>query len=405
MDRKTIKGALQFVLLFAVLALLLVACGDAGATQPSQVPVGATNSPQMQTDTPSTSAPSSTPSAIVTPAKPASPLTAIRMLYAKNGWALTKNTVLKTADGGVHWNDVTPANAGLNQSARGQFMNTETAWIAIGPANQQEGSGISVLSTADGGGSWQRSVIPDPEVSLVDVPHFITTKQGWLALSSTPGAGSARTDIWYTNSGGYSWTQLASNKSINDLNLGYVTGISFGNAQVGIAAGNLGAGGDNTVPSITLTRDGGQSWQTKSLPHLLGGYVNPMSTSQPPVFFGNVVVLPVTVTGPNGPLLVLYRSTDGGPNWLQTSTVSIQADNTYVVDPSHAWATDTQSGKLYSTNDGGDHWPLASNTAYQLHALSFIDAQNGWGVTGQQLLQTTDGGKTWQPIPFTINRR
>lgn len=146
-----------------------------------------------------------------------------------------------------------------------------------------------------------------------------------------------------------------------------------------MAAGNLGAGGDNTVPSVALTHNGGQSWQTTSLPHLLGDYVNPANTSQPPAFFGNVVVLPVTITTQSGPVLDLYRSNDGGVNWFQTSAAHIQADNTYVVDPSHAWATDTPSGKLYSTSDGGNHWSLTSNTAYHLNALSFTDAHNGWG--------------------------
>jgi len=385
------------LLLILALALLLGACSTTGSISSSQAPVVPTSSPQSSTSTPSI-----TPSASPVSSKPALPLTAIRMVDTKNGWALTASSILKTTDGGLHWNDVTPANAGLNPSARGQFMNTQDAWIAIGPANQQEGPGIAVLRTADGGMSWQRSVINDPVVSLVDVPHFINVQQGWLEMSSTPGAGSAGSDIWHSNDGGQTWTKLSSNKSFSGLDLGYVTGISFRDAQMGIATGNLGAGGDNTVPSVALTHNGGQTWQTTSLPHLLGGYVNPMNTSQPPVFFGNVVILPVTITGQSGPLLVLYRSNDGGLSWFQTGEANIQAANTYVVDPSHAWATDTQSGKLYSTSDGGNHWFLTSNTAYLLNALSFTDPQNGWGVTSNQLLQTTDGGKTWQQIPYTI---
>lgn len=383
--------------LMLALALLLGACGTTGSTTAPQASVVPTSSPQLPTSTSSIQTPTATSSP-----KPALPLTAIRMLDTRNGWALTASSILKTTDGGLSWNDVTPTNAELNPSARGQFLNTQDAWIAIGPANQQEGPSIVVLRTTDGGVSWQRSVITDPLVALVDVPHFLNAQQGWLELSSTPGAGSAGADIWHSNDGGQTWTRLSSNKSFRGLDLGYVTGISFRDAQIGIATGNLGAGGDNTVASLALTHNGGQSWQTQSLPHLLGGYVNPMNTSQPPVFFGNVVILPVTITGPSGPLLVLYRSNDGGLSWFQTGEANIQATNTYVVDPSHAWATDTQSGKLYSTNDGGNHWFLTSDTAYHLHALSFIDAQNGRGVTSDKLLQTTDGGKTWQQIAYTI---
>jgi len=324
------------------------------------------------------------------------------MLNASDGWALTASSVLKTTDGGTSWQDVTPANAGLNSNARGQFMNAHYAWIAIGPANQQEGAGIRVLRTTDGGTSWQQSTINDAVVSIVDVPHFLNASQGWIEASSTPGAGSARADIWASSDGGQTWTQLSSNKTSNGLNLGYVTGISFRDAQLGIASGNLGAGGDNSVPSIALTQNGGRTWQTKSLPHLLGGYVNPLNNSQPPVFFGNVAFLPVNVTVQNSNLLVLYRSNDGGNNWVQTSVAHIQANNTYVLDNAHAWATDTQSGELYSTSDGGNHWSAISNTAYHLNALSFTDAQNGWGVTSNQLLHTTDGGRSWQQISYSI---
>lgn len=397
MRKKSMYVAWLPLLLFPALALLSVACSNTGSTSPSQatVTVVPTNSPQASTSTP-------TPLATSIPSKPALPLRAIRMLDIKNGWALTTSSILQTTDGGKHWKDVTPANAHLNQSAKGQFMNTQYAWIAIGPANQQEGPGITILRTADGGISWQRSLINDPLVSLVDVPHFINVKQGWLEISSTPGAGSAGSDIWHSNDGGQTWSKLSSNKSSSGLNLGYVTGISFKNAQVGIVTGNLGAGGDNTVPSLSLTQNGGQTWQTRSLPHLLGGYVNPMNTSQPPVFFGNIVFLPVNVTLQNGNLLVLYRSNDSGLNWFQTSAAHIQAENTYVFDTSHAWATDTQSGKLYSTIDGGDHWTFTSNTVYALKALSFTDFQTGWGVTSHQLLHTTNGGKSWQQIPYSI---
>ncbi|MBA2392304.1 MAG: hypothetical protein H0V70_06110 [Ktedonobacteraceae bacterium] len=200
-----------------------------------------TSSPQNSANTPLAIA-SSTPVS----SKPTLPLKAIRMVDARNGWALTASSILKTVDGGLHWNDMAPANAEINRDARGQFMSMQDSWIAIGPANQQEGPGITVLRTTDGGVSWQRSSIPDPTAPRVDIPHFINMKQGWLEMSSTPGAGSAGSDIWHSTDGGQTWTKLASNKSSNGLNLGYVTGISFRDALLGIATGNLGAGGDNT---------------------------------------------------------------------------------------------------------------------------------------------------------------
>ncbi len=242
--------------------------------------------------------------------------------------------------------------------------------------------------------SQKRKKRNDPNTSLIDVPHFLDPKQGWLELSSLPGAGSSKVDIWHSNDGGQKWTQLASNTGSNGLGLPNISGISFKDAQTGIAAGTIGAAGDNSVPSIALTRDGGQSWQMKSLPHLLGGYVDPFDSSLPPVFFGNVLFLPVTVRVQDGNLLILYRSNDGGQSWVQTSAAHIQVENTYLVDVSHAYATDKASGKFYSTSDGGNHWLATSDTVYGLKALSFPDAQNGWGLTNDGLLHTTDAGKS-----------
>ncbi|GHO88426.1 WD40/YVTN/BNR-like repeat-containing protein [Dictyobacter formicarum] len=386
--------------LFVALALLLAACSNTDATSAS-TPPAATQGTVAPTSS-NTVASSTTSLNMGGTTKPTLPLKSIRMLDTQNGWALTASSILRTADGGVHWKDVTPANAGLNQFARGDFLNGQYAWIAIPPANMQEGAGIAILRTSNGGISWRRSKVNDPLVSIIDVPHFLNAQQGWLEASSTPGAGHAGSDIWHSIDGGQTWTKLSSNADSSGLRLAYVNGISFKDALNGIAAGNLGAGGDNSVPSIAITHTGGKTWQVMLLPHLLGGYTMISNNSQPPVFFGNVVLLPVNVSTPSGNMLVLYRSNDSGQHWFQTSVVHITAQNTYVLDPSYAWATDTKSGKFYRTTDGGNHWNLASNTVYNLQALSFPSASAGWGISNQSLLHTTDGGKTWQPIHYTI---
>lgn len=402
MEGKLMSRILVPFFLFTALILMLAACGSAASTSASAPTVGTTPTTGVPVTTPSIPPDKSTPSPVTGGSKPIAPLKGIRMLDAHNGWALTAQAILKTVDGGVHWNDVTPANAELNAFARGDFLNIQDAWIAIPPPQQIEGPGIIVLHTTDGGTSWQHEKINDPVVATIDVPHFMNAQQGWLEASSSPGAGHAGSDIWHTTDGGQTWVKIASNAGGSGLTLGYVTGISFQDAQTGIATGNLGAGGENSLPSVSITHDGGKTWHTDSLPHLLGGYTVTMNTSEPPVFFGNTVVMPVNVTTDSGNLLVLYRSNTSGRIWYQTSVVHIQSENTYVLDPSHAWTTDTQSGQLYNTTNGGTIWFPISTIAYNLQALSFADASIGWGITRETLLHTIDGGKTWQQIDYTI---
>jgi photosystem II stability/assembly factor-like uncharacterized protein len=384
--------------LFTTLMLVLAACGS---TTPAATP---TPTPIAQATVQATTPPSqATPSPTTGTTQPVVPLTGIRMLDTQIGWALTASSILKTTDGGAHWQDVTPANAGMNQYAKGDFFNGQYAWIAVPPPQQIEGSGITILHTTNGGSSWQSAKINDPLVSIIDVPHFLNAQQGWLEASSTPGAGHAGSDIWHSTDGGQTWAKIASNGGGGSgLTLGYVTGISFQNTLTGIATGNLGAGGDNSLPSISMTHDGGKTWKLQSLPHLLGGYDVIQNNTEPPVFFGNTVVLPVDIAIVNGNLFALYRSNNGGQTWFQTSVVHIRLDNTYVLDSTHAWANDAQSGQNYSTANGGTTWITTSTTAYHLKALSFTDASTGWGITSQALLHTADGGKTWQQISYSI---
>ena len=396
MGSKPMRKELRPLFLFAILILTLTACGNAAST------AAATPTPSTPATLPATPTNQSTPASGVGNSKPAMPLKSIRMVDAQNGWALTAQSILKTSDGGVHWKDVTPTNAALNSFARGNFFNEQYAWIAIPPPQQTEGPGIFILRTTDGGDSWQSSKINDATVALIDVPHFLSTHEGWLEASSTPGAGHAGSNIWHTTDGGQTWTKIASNAGNNGLTLGYVTGISFRDTQNGIATGNGGAGADNSHPVVSITHDGGRTWQTQSLPHLLGGYTGIINMSQPPVFLGNTVFLPVSVATSSGDRFVLYRSNTGGQTWFQTSVVHIRSENAYVLDSAHSWATDAQSGLLYSTSDGGNNWSPTSNVAYNLQALSFIDTSIGWGLTANTLLHTTEGGRTWQQIQYVI---
>ena len=406
MKSKLVNKVVLPLSLFAIHMLVLVACGNAASTPASsptataQATIPATTTAQATIPAPTTG--QNTPVSGSGNSKPVVPLKGIRMVDAQNGWALTAQSVLKTSDGGVHWKDVTPTNAALNAFARGNFFNEQYAWIAIPPPQQIEGPGIFILRTTDGGDSWQRSKIDDATVAFIDVPHFLSTQEGWLEASSSPGAGHAGSNIWHTTNGGQTWTKIASNTGNNGLTLGYVTGISFRDIQNGIATGNGGAGADNSLPVVSITHDGGRTWQTQSLPHLLGGYTGIFNTSQPPVFLGNMVFLPVSVTTSSGDRFVLYRSNTGGRTWFQTSVAHIRSENAYVLDSAHSWATDGQSGLLYRTTDGGNNWSPISNTTYNLQALSFTDTSTGWGLTSNTLLHTTDGGRTWQQIQYVI---
>src|SRR5215831_12268006 len=124
------------------------------------------------------------------------PLLSIRMLDQFHGWALNVNAILKTSDGGEHWNCVTPSNFTnkIGEAAKGTFfVDNVHAWVVLTP---QLNNLITILRTSDGGQHWQESTINISFPEVIDQPHFINVKEGWLEVVTNggPGRGSESFD-------------------------------------------------------------------------------------------------------------------------------------------------------------------------------------------------------------------
>ncbi len=107
-----------------------------------------------------------------------------------------------------------------------------------------------------------------------------------------------------------------------------------------------------------------------------------------------------------------YLTEDGGNTWTMSSSAIdfINAGNSVVViDKNNMWACGTYGKITYSTN--GVDWikQIEGGTGPTIRAINdlyFFDANNGWAAAGSQnsgspvtytaqMLNTTDGGKTW----------
>jgi len=116
------------------------------------------------------------------------------------------------------------------------------------------------------------------------------------------------------------------------------------------------------------------------------------------------------IAGGNGTLL---STTDGGVTWNKASLITKDSlIDVYFADSANGWLlaerdlfklkSDERSSYLLNTNDGGITWqPIFLNTAdtnARFTRMLFSDRQRGWvfGETGN-IFATSDGGAHWMP--------
>ncbi len=81
------------------------------------------------------------------------------LLSSERGFAVGGLKILKTADGGETWNDVTPPDEGIKDLRSVHFLDKDTGWVlGWGYDKQMEGKILKhtlILKTEDGGNSWK----------------------------------------------------------------------------------------------------------------------------------------------------------------------------------------------------------------------------------------------------------
>jgi beta-lactamase regulating signal transducer with metallopeptidase domain len=319
-------------------------------------------------------------------------LSQIRMITQKTGWALTKdNQILKTADGGATWANVSiPALLQTQASWKSLptsacFVDEQTAFVAApsGPASEPHGI---VYRTGDEGKTWSSVQLPsgtsweryDINGLLVDFPD---ASHGYIMTTSSPGLGQMLKALYKTDDGGKSYSFAKEITGFTDVQgkfsgiEGYPTGMAFSSATTGFVTCTY-HGQEN--PQIYKTTDGGLTWGLALQQLPTSGSTYALSFPQGEVPNDN---------GENGyingysPLFIGTKRTDG----------------LMLLDRRNGEATSLQ---VYRTHDGGATWaPAELMENKSIHTCSFIDSRNGYGLddTGK-LFATSDGGLHWTAV-------
>jgi photosystem II stability/assembly factor-like uncharacterized protein len=338
----------------------------------------------------------------------------MHMINASTGWAAGSGTdrILRTSDGGSHWNDVTPRGARLGTWTT-FFLDGNNAWLA---SSVQPGSGspdftVKIYRTSDGGQSWQSVGTAMADWGFPATMGFVDRTHGWLFMKqdgTREAPGSDMVAFYGTTDGGASWNKLSQTdtsglaghlpQACSKLNPVFL------NASTGWIPGSCGAGSGYF---FYVTRDGGQNWAAVALRMPPEGTSTCDCGIETFRFWDNqhgALVLNDAYQDSRGyPQNFLYTTTDGGRSWQLGPLLPVNAYSVYFLDAAHAWTLDAKANSLLFSGDGGLHWSPAgtipSNSNGVVRDFQFVTSQVGWALgadsRGLPILKTVDGGKTW----------
>ncbi|HVA92969.1 MAG TPA: glycosyl hydrolase [Chloroflexota bacterium] len=178
------------------------------------------------------------------------------------------------------------------------------------------------------------------------------------------------------------------------------------------------AWGPNRERGVYRSRDGGQTWEQILFRTEQAGAIDlSMDPRNPRILyaaFWEARRFPhKLVSGGEGSSL--YRSTDGGDTWTELTAnpglpKGVKGKIGVAVSPARpgrVWAlVEAEDGALFRSDDGGDTWTRLSEEGdlrrrawYYMHVYADPqDAETVW-VLNLQCWRSTDGGKTFAPVP------
>jgi len=286
----------------------------------------------------------------LTPGQPVT-ITTIDMIDAANGWAFGGNQdpgdrLLRTRDGGLTWQDVTPPYRSADENAPGKmknayFLDTNSAWVAVYYLPQSylpeefPLDGI-IWRTRDGGLTWEPGEPvelyltlfgPDPGSKEIHDPsppplmQFLDAKRGWILIRDIgSGMHKAMVSLYMTKDGGEHWEKVFDLFSDRYLDSGWKTGMTFAGDQTGWSTTS---DYPLEVAFLRHTSGEGRTWEQTYLPPpgFDPGLVSRAycaDTHSPHLFsptVGMLVVDCVTFDESVQPPDILYATENGGRSW------------------------------------------------------------------------------------------
>ncbi len=362
----------------------------------------------------------------------------IDMIDASRGWGSVgvgeqDQHVVRTEDGGRAWIDVSPPELSYGLQECGAHANVEvvdatTAWVGYETVVDPSadfcwlGPVTDVWKTEDGGRTWQLNSFVPREHDAGGIPssgfpefEFLDSKYGWALREFLLGAGSTEVELYMTSDGGLTW-QLLPGEELHRVSGFDFLDLKHGWATISYESGYL-------PPWLAQTHNGGSSWEYSEVPP-------PADTDS----YSDCELFSPAMRSPTAGQVTLkcetdrleldwfsYETVDSGQTWEVTS---LPGQPEQLVSASVGWKRDiapeeeqietdpsASTWDLSWTFDAGQSWSKFGTVELIWGGnFDFINSQVGWAVTPiseieNALIQTRDGGRTWQPVqPVTADR-
>ena len=349
------------------------------------------------------------------------------MIHESIGWAIggeqdPGDRLLRTRDGGLTWQDISPPYLSADETVPGKiknafFLDSTSAWVAVyylPQSDPPEGfqQYLAIWRTKNGGLNWAvsdpielyiallgpvESQIFDP--SLPPLMQFLSADHGWILIrDSRPGMLKYFAWMYTTSDGGQQWKKVFDPES-DLLQMGIKTGMNFIDDETGWSTTELEPVG---VPFFRHTSDGGSNWTEFWLPPPefdpdLVEYPSWCGNQHSPHLFsptsGMLVVDCMIPEETVQPADILYITADSGRNWRANP---YPGGVLQMLNPRVGWAL---SRDIYQTIDGGLTWEKIKTVNWD-GQFDFVNEQTGFAVARSEsrvaLVRTFNAGRTWE---------
>jgi len=377
--------------------LILCACSviatpaEPGAQPLQEVP------PSPYPDTPA-------PAVLDAPVVAAPALQSLEMLNQLDGWGVTATQIVRTSDGGSTWYDVTPP--GLDETGytvSTGFLDAEHAWVQMPDMNRFPDAG-TLYRSKDGGLTWTFNTVQFGSGRLA----FLNETDGWVLADRGVGAGSNAVAVLTTRDGGVTWERVFTNDP-NHPTAGESLPLSgLKSSLVPITMETAWVGGLIYAPATVYlyrTNDGGRTWAQVDLELPDDAAESEVAVGEMKFLTERDGYLALRLTGPTY-RTAIYVTHNAGETWSLLPTLLPGTGTTEFLSEQELVFYNGQ--QFYTSRDGGQTWRAVEPDVVFgdfFASMGFASAATGWVAASdpsdpdhRTLYKTTDGGATWFPL-------